>query len=93
MINTYKGANADSDGLVQSYQNVQENMNIGTLNGDTLFTTNTDMYGGAVNTSTTAITTGQNYRIEQNGRYIEAGLDNLGSYLPLPEVRTPGTSH
>ena len=86
VINTYKGANADSDGLVQSYQNVQENMNIGTLNGDTLFTTNTDMYGGAVNTSTTAITTGQNYRIEQNGRYIEAGLDNLGSYFNTKDV-------
>ena len=86
VINTYKGANADSDGLVQSYQNVQENMNIGTLNGDTLFTTNTDMYGGAVNTSTTAITTGQNYRIEQNGRYIEAGLNNLGSYFNTEDV-------
>lgn len=86
VINTYKGANADSDGLVQSYQNVQENMNIGTLNGDTLFTTNTDMYGGAVNTSTTAITTGQNYRIEQNGRYIEAGLENLGSYFNTEDV-------
>lgn len=86
VINTYKGANADSDGLVQSYQNVQENMNIGTLNGDTLFTTNTDMYGGAVNTSTTAITTGQNYRIEQNGRYIEAGLNNLGSYFNTKDV-------
>ena len=86
VINTYKGANADSDGLVQSYQNVQENMNIGTLNGDTLFTTNTDMYGGAVNTSTTAITTGQNYRIEQNGLYIEAGLNNLGSYFNTKDV-------
>lgn len=86
VINTYKGANADSDGLVQSYQNVQENMNIGTLNGDTLFTTNTDMYGGAVNTSTTAITTGQNYRIEQNGQYIEAGLNNLGSYFNTEDV-------
>lgn len=86
VINTYKGANADSDGLVQSYQNVQENMNIGTLNGDTLFTTNTDMYGGAVNTSTTAITTGQNYRIEKNGRYIEAGLNNLGSYFNTEDV-------
>lgn len=86
VINTYKGANAGSDGLVQSYQNVQENMNIGTLNGDTLFTTNTDMYGGAVNTSTTAITTGQNYRIEQNGRYIEAGLNNLGSYFNTEDV-------
>ena len=44
------------------------------------------MYGGAVNTSTTAITSGQNYRIEQNGRYIEAGMDNFGDYFNTEDV-------
>ena len=86
IINVYKGEGADTDGIVQSYQNVQESLNVGTLNGDILFDTNTDMYGGAVNTSTTAITSGQNYRIEQNGRYIEAGMDNFGDYFNTEDV-------
>ena len=56
IINAYRGENADTDGLVQSYQNVQESMNIHTLNGEELFSTNTSMYGGAVNTPTTGVT-------------------------------------
>ena len=56
IINAYRGDGADTDDLVQSYQNVQESMNIHTLNGEELFSTNTSMYGGAVNTPTTGVT-------------------------------------
>ena len=70
IINAYRGENADTDGLVQSYQNVQESMNIHTLNGEELFSTNTSMYGGAVNTPTTAVSTGNEFIINEGTQAI-----------------------
>ena len=70
IINAYRGENADTAGLVQSYQNVQDSMNITTLNGDELFSTNTSMYGGAVNTSTTAVSTGNEFIINEGTQAI-----------------------
>lgn len=70
IIYTHKGENADSDGLVQSYQNVQENMNINTLNGDRLFSTDTAIYGGAVNTSVTEVSENEEYIINEGATAI-----------------------
>lgn len=70
IINAYRGENADTAGLVQSYQNVQDSMNITTLNGDELFSTNTSMYGGAVNTPTTAVSTGNEFIINEGTQAI-----------------------
>ena len=79
IINTYKGEGADSNGLVQSYQNVQESMNINTLNGDKLFSTGTAMYGGAVNTSSTQVTTGEEYIINEGKTAVKS--NNIGQYF------------
>ena len=79
IINTYKGEGADSEGLVQSYQNVQESMNISTLNGDKLFSTGTAMYGGAVNTSSTQVTTGEEYIINEGKTAVKS--NNIGQYF------------
>lgn len=73
IINTYKGEGADSDGLIQSYQNVQESMNINTLNGDKLFSTNTAIYGGAVNTGTTQVTKNEEYIINEGKTAVKSG--------------------
>ena len=73
VINTYKGEGADTEGLVQAYENVQKSMNITTINKDELFSTNTAIYGGAVNSDTFAITVGQDFIINEGENLVTEG--------------------
>ena len=80
VIETYKGENADTTGILQSYQNVESNMGVSTLNGKHLQTTTTDMYVGAVNTPTTEITSaGNQFYIYRGSHWVNVGQDNFAS--------------
>ena len=83
IINAYKGEGADSNGLVQSYQNVQESLHMNTLNGDKLFSTNTAIYGGAVNTSSTQVTRNEEYIINEGKTAVNS--KNIGQYFHTAE--------
>lgn len=81
VVETYKGEGADTKGILQSYQNVEKSMGITTLNKDTLYSTKTDMYVGAVNTPTTEIKSSKNrFYILRNGSWVNVGLDGSSSF-------------
>lgn len=87
VIETYKGENADTAGILQSYQNVESNMGVSTLNGKHLQTTTTDMYVGAVNTTTTEITSkGNRFYIYRGSQWVNVGLDNFASNFNYKDV-------
>ena len=81
VVETYKGEGADTEGILQSYQNVEKSMGITTLNKDTLYSTKTDMYVGAVNTPTTDIKSSNNrFYILRNGSWVNVGKDGSSSF-------------
>lgn len=89
VIQAYKTSpDVDDSNIVQSYQNVQESMNITTLNKDELYATNTDMYAGAVNSPTTSVTRGDpddpnvqgNEFVINNGTF-KVNENNFSSYF------------
>lgn len=93
VIETYKGENADTTGILQSYQNVESNMGVSTLNGKHLQTTTTDMYVGAVNTPTTEITSaGNRFYIYRGSHWVNVGQganvgqDNFASNFNYRDV-------
>lgn len=87
VIETYKGENADTTGILQSYQNVESNMGVSTLNGKHLQTTTTDMYVGAVNTPTTEITSaGNQFYIYRGSHWVNVGQDNFASNFNYRDV-------
>ena len=87
VIETYKGENADTTGILQSYQNVESNMGVSTLNGKHLQTTTTDMYVGAVNTPTTEITSkGNQFYIYRDSHWVNVGQDNFASNFNYKNV-------
>ena len=87
VIETYKGENADTTGILQSYQNVESNMGVSTLNGKHLQTTTTDMYVGAVNTPTTEITSaGNQFYIYRGSDWVNVGQNNFASNFNYRDV-------
>ena len=71
VIVTTKGANASEDGLILSYQNVDNDMKVNTLNGNKLYSVETGMYGGGVNTTTTEVTKTSDFVLKkEDGNYV-----------------------
>lgn len=88
VVETYKGETADTKGILQSYQNVEKDMGIKTLNGKTLYTTDTDMYVGAVNTPTTEITSaGNQFYILRDNKWVNVGQNNFEGNFNYKDVK------
>ena len=82
VINARKTSDSANDGdLILSYQNVQKDMKMNTLNGEKLNSTSTSIYGGGVNTSTVGVGNNSNYIIQRGDKYVDVGgsTDNLYS--------------
>lgn len=88
VVETYKGEGADTEGILQSYQNVESDMGVNTLNGKKLQTTSTDMYVGAVNTPTTEITSsGNRFYIYREGHWENVGQTNFNGNFNYKDVK------
>ena len=70
--------NADDSGLVQSFQNVDKNLGVTTAHGDTLWSTSTGVYAGAVNSPTTEVTSGIPTGSQGNQFVINNGTTTVG---------------
>ncbi len=84
VIRTYKDSDwtsEDAKGLIQSFQNVSQSMGITTLNGDTLYSTSTSVYGGAVNTTTTGVSSTQEFYLQGTNSSNAVHLGGNGASL------------
>ena len=69
--------NADDSGLVQSFQNVDKNLGVTTAHGDTLWSTSTGVYAGAVNMPETKVTSGWSDDSQGNEFVINNGATTV----------------
>ena len=87
VIVSHKNPGANEEGLILSYQNVDNDMHVKTLNGDNLYSAETGMYGGGVNTHATPVTTTSHFVLrKKDGSYVDIKTSpNEGSFVTLDD--------
>lgn len=85
VIVSHKSEGANEKGLILSYQNVDNDMHVNTLNGDKLLSSETGMYGGGVNTESTAVTSTSDFVLrKENGDYTNIRVNTEdGTFVTL----------
>ena len=85
VIVSHKSEGANEKGLILSYQNVDNDMHVNTLNGDKLLSSETGMYGGGVNTESTAVTSTSDFVLrKENGDYTNIRVNTKdGTFVTL----------
>ena len=84
VVNVYRSEgwiDADANGLLSSLQLQNSDMGITTLNGKNLQTVSTGTFIGVSNSSGTTVSSNFNYMINDNGKWIDAGGQNLKKYF------------